>query len=123
VFLITLVLPCDLVQGRCQSEPESTRVRKRCGPELAARFDSHTFHAFAKRIIGLLTGQDALDPDYAVGPRRVQRRSIAFNDMVRAKHRLVLTVCESRERPDGAGRCDMARTEHDEFVGYVTPYL
>src|SRR3954471_21875300 len=27
------------------------RVRKRCGNQLAARFDSHTFHAFAKRLI------------------------------------------------------------------------
>ena len=26
------------------------RVRKRCGPELAARLDSHTFHAYAKRL-------------------------------------------------------------------------
>ena len=30
------------------------RVRKRCGPELAARLDSHTFHAFGKRIRGAL---------------------------------------------------------------------
>ena len=68
------------------SQNLKARVRKRCGPELAARFDSHTFHAFAKRIIDrfrlVLTGQDALDPDYAVGPRRVQNRSITFNDMV-----------------------------------------
>ena len=33
------------------SQNLKARVRKRCGPELAARFDSHTFHAFAKRII------------------------------------------------------------------------
>src|SRR5690606_38127513 len=50
------------------------RVRKRCGPELAARFDSHTFHAFSKRIIDrfrpALTGRDALDADYSVGPTR-----------------------------------------------------
>lgn len=62
------------------------RVKKRCGPELATRFDSHTFHAFAKRIIDrfrlVLNGQDALDPDYAIGPKRVQRRSITFEDMV-----------------------------------------
>ncbi|MDO7963680.1 UvrD-helicase domain-containing protein [Xanthomonas euvesicatoria] len=50
------------------SQNLKARVRKRCGPELAARFDSHTFHAFAKRIIDrfrpVLTGKDALDPDY-----------------------------------------------------------
>ncbi|MBN8438005.1 MAG: ATP-dependent helicase [Accumulibacter sp.] len=68
------------------SQNLKARVRKRCVPELAARFDSHTFHAFAKRIIDrfrlALTGKDALDPDYAVGPRRVHKRSITFNDMV-----------------------------------------
>ncbi|WP_368649175.1 UvrD-helicase domain-containing protein [Castellaniella ginsengisoli] len=68
------------------SQNLKARVRKRCGLELAARFDSHTFHAFAKRIIDrfrlVLTGEDALDPDYSVGPHRIQRRSITFNDMV-----------------------------------------
>ncbi|MBU2849719.1 ATP-dependent helicase [Acidithiobacillus ferrivorans] len=68
------------------SQNLKARLRKRCGPGLASRFDSHTFHAFAKRIIDrfrvVLTGQKALDPDYAVGPHRVSRRSITFNDMV-----------------------------------------
>ncbi len=43
------------------SQNLKARVRKRCGSELAARFDSHTFHAFAKRIIDrfrlVLTGR------------------------------------------------------------------
>jgi superfamily I DNA/RNA helicase len=68
------------------SQNLKARVRKRCAPELAARFDSHTFHAFAKRIIDrfrpVLTGEDALDPDYSLGARRIQRRSITFNDLV-----------------------------------------
>jgi len=50
-------------------------------------------------------------------------RSAFFVGISRAKRRLVLTVCQSRERPDGAGRWQIARTEHDEFVGYATPYL
>ena len=29
------------------------RVKRRCGSELASRFDSYTFHAFAKRIIDI----------------------------------------------------------------------
>ena len=62
------------------SQNLKSRVRKRCGHELAARFDSHTFHAFAKRIIDrfrlVLTGRDVLDPDYSIGPRRIQRQSI-----------------------------------------------
>jgi superfamily I DNA/RNA helicase len=75
------------------SQNLKTRVRKRCGPELAARFDSHTFHAFAKRIIDrfrpVLTGRDALDPDYSIGTRRVQRQSITFADMVPLAHTII----------------------------------
>lgn len=63
------------------------RVRKRCGEQLAVRFDSFTFHAFAKRIIDnyrvLLTGRDALDPDYTIDPNaRVPGKQITFDDMV-----------------------------------------
>lgn len=62
------------------------RVRRRCGLELASRFDSYTFHAFAKRIIDrfrpLLTGLDALDVDYKIGDRRVTRKQIEFGDLV-----------------------------------------
>lgn len=62
------------------------RVQRRCGPELASRFDSYTFHAFAKRIIDrfrpILTGRDALDVDYKIGSPRVTRRQIEFNDLV-----------------------------------------
>jgi superfamily I DNA/RNA helicase len=62
------------------------RVRRRCGASLSARFDSHTFHAFAKRIIDrfrpVLTGDDALDADYTIGEQRVARRQISFGDLV-----------------------------------------
>lgn len=62
------------------------RVRRRCGPVLATRLDSHTFHAFAKRLIDrfrpVLTGQEALDADYTIGRPRVHRRQIEFEDMV-----------------------------------------
>ncbi|MCI1636767.1 MAG: ATP-dependent helicase [Bifidobacterium crudilactis] len=63
------------------------RVRKRCGEQLAARFDSFTFHAFAKQIIDsyrvLLTGNDALDPDYTVDQSdQVPHRQITFNNLV-----------------------------------------
>jgi superfamily I DNA/RNA helicase len=62
------------------------RVRRRCGAQLAARFDSHTFHAFAKRLIDrfrpVLTGTDALDADYTIGEARIERRQIGFVDMV-----------------------------------------
>lgn len=62
------------------------RIQRRCGQELASRFDSYTFHAFAKRIIDrfrvVLTGNDALDPDYSIGERKVTRRQITFHDLV-----------------------------------------
>lgn len=64
------------------------RVERRCGSDLASRFDSYTFHAFAKRIIdrfrAALTGKDALDAGYTIvdkknGPSRTQ---IEFGDLV-----------------------------------------
>lgn len=62
------------------------RVRNRCGQDMASRFDSYTFHAFAKRIIDrfrvLLTGKDALDPNYTIGGNRISRKQIAFGDLV-----------------------------------------
>jgi superfamily I DNA/RNA helicase len=62
------------------------RVRRRCAPALASRFDSHTFHAFAKRLIDrfrpALAGENALDADYVIGPQRVGHTSIMFEDLV-----------------------------------------
>ncbi|GAA1614253.1 UvrD-helicase domain-containing protein [Catellatospora bangladeshensis] len=63
------------------------RVRTRSGPHLASRFDSLTFHAFAKRLIDnyrpALTGFNALDPDYRIDPdTRVARKQITFRDLV-----------------------------------------
>lgn len=62
------------------------RVKRRCGAPLAARFDSHTFHAFAKRIIDrfrpLLTGRNALDADYTIGANRIDHRQTTFLELV-----------------------------------------
>lgn len=63
------------------------RIRKRSGEALAARFDSYTFHAFAKRIVDnyrvLLTGQKALNANYTLhGTLRVKHEQITFNDLV-----------------------------------------
>lgn len=91
------------------------RVRKRCGPELAARFDSHTFHAFGKRIIDrfrlALTGRDALDADYSIGTARVQRQSITFQDMVP----LAVTIVESSDIARNAVRQTYSHVFLDEF--------
>jgi superfamily I DNA/RNA helicase len=63
------------------------RVRRRCGPALADRFDSFTFHAFAKRLIDnfrpALTGASALDADYQIDRHdRIYRKQITFEDLV-----------------------------------------
>ena len=51
------------------------RVQKRCGYDLSSRFDSYTFHGFAKRIIDrfrpVLTGIDELNVNYTLGDQRV----------------------------------------------------
>lgn len=97
------------------SQNLKARVRKRCGPELAARFDSHTFHAFARRIIDrfrlVLTGRDALDPDYSIGPQRVRRRSITFVDMVP----LAVQIVESSQIARNAIRQTYSHVFLDEF--------
>ena len=97
------------------SQNLKARVRKRCGPEFAARFDSHTFHAFAKRIIDrfrlVLTGRDVLDPDYSIGPRRVQRRSITFEDMVPR----AVQIVESSQIARNAIRQTYSHVFLDEF--------
>lgn len=62
------------------------RVKRRCGSELASRFDSYTFHAFAKRIIDrfriVLTGENALPENYSIGDRKITGTQITFNDLV-----------------------------------------
>jgi len=62
------------------------RVQLRCGSDLAERFDSQTFHGFAKRLIDrfrpVLTGLDALDANYTIGEVRINRTQITFQDLV-----------------------------------------
>lgn len=62
------------------------RVQRRCGNDLSSRFDSYTFHAFAKRVIDrfrpVLTGNDSLDPGYKIGDRKISHKQIEFGDLV-----------------------------------------
>ena len=62
------------------------RVQLRCGSKLSQRFDSFTFHAFAKRIIDkyrvLLTDSDELEPNYSVGKKRIHKKQIDFDSLV-----------------------------------------
>lgn len=63
-----------------------TRVRERCPSDLAARFDSYTFHAFAlvliRRFRQYLPPEDALDSDFAIGPHRSGNSVITLNDLL-----------------------------------------
>lgn len=91
------------------------RVRKRCGPAQAARLDSHTFHAFAKRLIDrfrpVLTGKDALDADYTIGKPRVTRRQIEFEDLVP----LAIQILKTSEVARNAVRQTYSHVFLDEF--------
>ncbi|MDO5501226.1 MAG: UvrD-helicase domain-containing protein, partial [Propionibacteriaceae bacterium] len=92
------------------------RVRRRCGEQLAARFDSFTFHAFAKRIIDnyrvLLTGKDALDPDYTIDPYdRVPRKQITFEDLVP----LAIDILQNSSNARNAIRQTYTHVFLDEF--------
>jgi superfamily I DNA/RNA helicase len=86
------------------------RVKRRCGSSLASRFDSHTFHAFAKRIIDrfrpVLTGLDALNADYTIGEKRVANVQITFEDLVP----LAVQILKS---------CDIARNVVRQTYAYV----
>lgn len=91
------------------------RIRRRCGVDLSARFDSYTFHAFAKRIIDRfrtkLTGLDALDADYKIGDRRVLRKQIQFNDLVP----LAIQIFETSQAARNAVRKTYSDVFLDEF--------
>src|SRR5690606_28687186 len=97
------------------SQNLKARVKKRCGDELASRLDSHTFHAFAMRIIDrfrpALTGQNALDPGFTVGANRIHRRSITFDDMVP----LAVEIVESNRIARNAIRQTYSHVFLDEF--------
>ena len=92
------------------------RVRRRCGDQLATRFDSFTFHAFAKRIVDnyrvLLTGMDSLDPDYTLDPtERIQHKQITFDDLVR----LAIDILQTSPHARNAIRQTYTHVFLDEF--------
>ncbi len=92
------------------------RVRTRSGRQFAARFDSFTFHAFAKRLIDnyrpALTGVDELRPDYRIDPdTRVHREQITFADLVP----LALEILAGSQYARGALRQAYSHVFLDEF--------
>lgn len=93
------------------------RVKRRCGSELAVRFDSYTFHAFAKRIIDrfrpILTGRDALDVGYKIVDRKVRLSplEIEFADLVP----LAITILQKSAIARNAIRQTYSDVFLDEF--------
>lgn len=91
------------------------RVRRRCGSDLASRFDSHTFHAFAKRLIDrfrpVLTGTDALNPDYTIADRRIQHTTVEFGDLVP----LAVSILRANDLVRTAVRQTYSQVFLDEF--------
>lgn len=98
-----------------------SRVRLRSGSQYAARFDSFTFHAFAKRLIdnyrSALTGLNALNPDYRIDARtRIQNQQITFDDLVP----LALEILEKNAYARGALRQTYSHVFMDEFQDATT---
>lgn len=98
-----------------------SRVRLRSGSHYAARFDSFTFHAFAKRLIDnfrpALTGVNALNSDYRIDPyARIQHEQITFNDLVP----LAREILEKNAYVRGALRQTYSHVFMDEFQDATT---
>ncbi|MEN8615517.1 ATP-dependent helicase [Shewanella baltica] len=76
------------------------RVTRRSGDELSSRFDSYTFHAFAKRIIDrfrpILTGIYKLDSEYTIGSPRTPHKQIEFADLVPLATRILQSSAVAR---------------------------
>ncbi|MCK2043633.1 ATP-dependent helicase [Chromohalobacter sp. TMW 2.2308] len=93
------------------------RVKHRCGSELASRFDSYTFHAFAKRIIDrfrpVLTGDAELDAGYKIADRKTgpSRNLIEFSDLVP----LAIQILQKSEMARNAIRQTYSDVFLDEF--------
>jgi superfamily I DNA/RNA helicase len=92
------------------------RVRTRSGGHYAARLDSFTFHAFAKRLIDnyrpALSGPNELRPDYRIDPdTRIHREQITFADLVP----LALEILASNRFARGALRQTYSHVFLDEF--------
>lgn len=98
-----------------------SRVRLRSGSQYAARFDSFTFHAFAKRLVDnfrpVLTGQNALKSMYRLdASTRIQNEQITFDDLVP----LALEILEKNEYARGALRQTYSHVFMDEFQDATT---
>lgn len=61
------------------------RIQLRCGWDYASRFDSVTFHGFAKRLIDKfrpVLADEALSQDYVIGPTYIAGKQITFKHLL-----------------------------------------
>lgn len=81
---------------------------------MSSRFDSYTFHAFAKRIIErfrpILTGEDALVSGFTIGPK-VLHKQVDFIDLVP----LAITILKNSPLARNAVRQTYTDVFLDEF--------
>lgn len=92
------------------------RVRQRSGGQYAARFDSFTFHAFAKRLIDnyrpAISSPNELQPDYRIDSSiRIPGEQITYDDLLP----LALEILEGNRYARGALRQTYSHVFLDEF--------
>ncbi|CEL30593.1 MULTISPECIES: ATP-dependent helicase [Pseudomonas fluorescens group] len=90
------------------------RIQMRCGVEHASRFDSVTFHGFAKRVIDKFRPvlvEEALDQDYVIGPEYVAGKQITFKQLLP----FALKILKDSEVARNAIRTTYSHVFLDEF--------
>ncbi len=90
------------------------RIQLRCGWNFASRFDSVTFHGFAKRIIDKflpILAEEGLSPDYAIGAETIPGKQITFKQLLP----LAIKIIQRSEVARNAIRKTYAHVFLDEF--------
>lgn len=90
------------------------RIQLRCGWSFASRFDSVTFHGFAKRIIDKflpILAEEDLNPDYAIGPEPIPGKQITFKQLLP----LAIKIVQRSQIARNAIRKTYAHVFLDEF--------
>lgn len=90
------------------------RIHLRCGWNFASRFDSVTFHGFAKRIIDKFLptlAEEGLSPDYTIGAEAIQGKQITFKQLLP----FAIKIIQRSEVARNAIRKTYAHVFLDEF--------
>lgn len=90
------------------------RIHMRCGIEHASRFDSVTFHGFAKRIIDRFRPvlvDESLDQDYVIGHEYIAGKQVTFKQLLP----FALKILKGSEVARNAIRATYSHVFLDEF--------